>query len=314
MTLRIEVYDDSQKSVWDEFVSSSKNGTFLFFRDYMDYHRDRFEDHSLLVCDDKDRVVALLPANKKEDTLVSHGGLTYGGFVTDEGIKASLMLEVLEHALVHLRQQGLVKLIYKPMPHIYHRLPAEEDSYALFRCKAVLYRRDLTTTVVPELEIKFQERRLRSIKKALRAGVTWRPSEDYAQFWQVLEYNLWSVHRLKPVHTLAEIRRLQASFPENIKLFCSFLGGEIVAGTVIYETHTVAHAQYTASSERGRSCGALDLLFLHLITEQYKHKKYFDLGVSTEAQGRYLNQGLAAYKEGFGGRAIVYDYYEIDLK
>ena len=37
------------RAPWDTFVQESKNGTFLFVRDYMDYHRDRFQDCSLLV-------------------------------------------------------------------------------------------------------------------------------------------------------------------------------------------------------------------------------------------------------------------------
>jgi len=311
--MRVELYNDSQKGIWDEFVRSSKNGTFLFFRDYMDYHRDRFVDHSLLIWDNKNRLIALLPANKQGNMLVSHGGLTYGGFITDERMSAPLMLEVFEHTLTFLREDGFLKLIYKAVPHIYHRIPAEEDSYALFRYGAVLYRRDVTTVLTPAHNLRWQERRVRSKKKALAAGVTCGPSDNYEQFWQILEWNLQTVHNLKPVHTLTEIRRLQRSFPENIKLFCAFLDGEIIAGTVIYESHNVAHAQYTANSEVGRSCGALDLLFFYLLTEVYRDKKYFDFGVSTESDGRYLNTGLVEFKEGFGGRTVTHDFYEINL-
>jgi DNA-binding response OmpR family regulator len=46
--LSVERYTASRKREWDTFVSTAKNATFLFFRDYMDYHRDRFTDHSLM--------------------------------------------------------------------------------------------------------------------------------------------------------------------------------------------------------------------------------------------------------------------------
>lgn len=311
--MRIEGYDESKKSNWDEFVQRSKNGTFLFFRDYMDYHRDRFVDHSLLIRDGKGRLVALLPANNTDNILVSHGGLTYGGFITDERMKTSLMLEMFEQTVTHLKREGFAKLIYKTIPHMYHRLPAEEDSYALFRFGAVLYRRDVTTIVMPRLRSNLQERRSRAIKKARARGVAWGPSEDYEGFWPVLEHNLESAHGRKPVHTLGEIRRLQACFPENIKLFCAFVNTAIVAGTVIYESHKVAHAQYTASSDLGRSCGALDLLLFHLLTESYADKEYFDFGVSSESDGQYLNSGLVEFKEGFGGRSVTQDFYELAL-
>src|SRR2546422_7305996 len=80
--MRVEMYADSKKEAWDNFVLGSKNGTFLFLRDYMDYHRDRFVDHSLVVSLDDGTPLSLLPANRVADTLVSHGGLTYGGVVS----------------------------------------------------------------------------------------------------------------------------------------------------------------------------------------------------------------------------------------
>ena len=311
--MEIHVYGDADKSLWDEFVLNSKNGTFLFLRDYMDYHKDRFADYSLLVLDQKKRPIALLPANKDQDTLVSHGGLTYGGFVTNEQMRAALMLQVFEHSMAFLREQGFRKILYKRIPYIYHRIPAEEDSYALFRCGGVLCRRDVTTVVIPIEEVRFQQRRSRAINKAKVAGVTCEPCEDYEQYWQLVEHNLWTAHRAKPVHTASEIQRLRSSFPGNIKLFCAFLYKEMVAGTVIYQSQKVAHTQYIATSESGRSCGALDLLFSYLLTQAYKDVQYFDFGTSMEPDGGSLNKGLVDYKEGFGGRSVTHDFYEIKL-
>ena len=103
--IRVERYAADQQPAWDEFVASSVNGTFLFCRDYMDYHADRFTDYSLMVYDD-DRLIALLPANRSGETLVSHGGLTYGGFVIDGRMKTPLMLRVFDAALTFCRDQG----------------------------------------------------------------------------------------------------------------------------------------------------------------------------------------------------------------
>ena len=69
--------------------------------------------------------------------------------------------------------------------------------------------------------------------------------------------------------------------------------------------------QYIASGEEGRTYGALDLLFRHLVSERYKQFEYVDFGTSNEDGGRYLNEGLIFQKEGFGGRAVCYDTYEI---
>ncbi len=311
--MRVRAYADGDKVMWDTFVRQSKNGTFLFLREYMDYHRARFQDFSLLVYDDQERLIALLPANRRDDVLVSHGGLTYGGFVTDARMAVGLMLDVFENCFAFLRECGVREIVYKQVPHIYHRLPAAEDSYALFRCGATLYRRDVTTTAIPARKVAWQSRRARAVQKARRQNVQIRVMHAYAAFWKILEWNLQTVHNLKPVHTLSEIEMLAARFPENIKLFGAFLDDELVAGAVIYETETVAHAQYTASSERGRACGALDLLFYELLTQTFYAKPYFDFGVSTEAEGHFLNRGLVEFKEGFGGRTITHDFYRIDL-
>jgi hypothetical protein len=89
---------------------------------------------------------------------------------------------------------------------------------------------------------------------------------------------------------------------------------DILAGVVIYESKNVAHAQYIASEEKGREIGALDMIFDYLINEYYKNKKYFDFGISTEKDGLYLNEGLIFFKEGFGARGVVHDFYEVNIK
>lgn len=305
-------YTDDWKPRWDEFVDRSRNGTFLFRRDYMEYHRDRFADHSLVI-HDEGRLLALLPASRSERQVVSHGGLTYGGFVIDEAVTCAKMLEIVDAVCAVLGQQGVSELIVKTVPHIYHRQPSAEFDYAAFRRGAVLYRRDVTTAVVPGQRARWQQRRLRSLKKAEAAGVTCRISDDLTAYWRLLAANLATVHQLRPVHTVDEMHLLQQRFPENIRLYSAWLGGEMVAGVIVYETAQVAHAQYSASSDAGRACGALDLLFHHLLNEVFAAKPFFNFGVSTEDEGRWLNEGLVGFKEGFGGRTITHDFYRFTL-
>src|SRR5882724_7083833 len=77
----VAAYSTEFKERWDAFVRTASNATFLFYRDYMDYHRERFADRSLIVLRDSE-IVALLPANLRMDgTLVSHEGLTFGGLL-----------------------------------------------------------------------------------------------------------------------------------------------------------------------------------------------------------------------------------------
>ena len=88
-TYTVKIYQDSDYNQWNTFVALAKNATFLFHRDFMEYHKDRFEDYSLIVLDGE-RWVAVLPANIEEAKVFSHQGLTYGGLVYGEKIKLSM--------------------------------------------------------------------------------------------------------------------------------------------------------------------------------------------------------------------------------
>lgn len=308
--LRLEPYAPEHQSAWDELVRRSKNGVFLFCRDYMDYHAERFEDSSLLFFEG-DRLMAVLPACRIGDDLVSHGGLTFGGVVVDEQMSIEGMRGLFELLLEHLRQRGVRRLVYKVVPHIYHRLPAEEDLYVLFLKGGRVIRRDLSTTIDLRCPFSYAKGRKWSINKAQKAGLAVTSSADFESFMAIEEHVLRKYHGTKPVHSAAEIRLLARRFPENIRLFAACRDSRILAGVIVYADGPVAHTQYISSTDEGREVGASDLVLDHLIREVYSDKAYFDFGISTEQGGYHLNSGLALYKENFGGRAIAYDWYEL---
>lgn len=310
--LTVSRYSVEHKSQWDAFARTAKNAHFFFQRDYLEYHADRFVDHSLLFFQDR-KLIALLPASISGDKLVSHGGLTFGGFLVDAGMTTRWMLELFAELIGYLRDNGLRQLIYKCIPHIYHVLPAEEDRYALFVHGAQLSRRDITSTIELQAQVPFQERRRRGARKAQAAGVTCGVQTDFRAFWPLLEENLRRSHETTPTHTLAEIEFLHQRFPEHIKLFGASQGQRLLAGVVVYENAAVVHAQYISASEDGKRLGALDALFSWLITEVYRGNTYFDFGISTEDNGRFLNEGLIDQKEGFGARGVVHDHYHLDV-
>jgi hypothetical protein len=311
--LRVERYTTENEQEWNHFVHSSKNGTFLFDRGYMEYHCGRFADASLVVRDDHGRPIALLPASRHDRVLRSHGGLTYGGFVSGARMTTPRMLEVFDACLEHLRDDGIERLLYKCVPHIYHSLPAEEDAYALFVRDAALVRRDVTSAIDTRRPLPLQERRQRALQRARRAGLRVERTDEFHRFWPVLERNLAERHGRKPVHTLDEITYLAGRFPENIPLFVCTAGEDVLAGTVVYISANVCHIQYNAASDEGRRQGALDLVLAAVIERFSPTHRVIDFGISTERDGRYLNEGLIEYKEGFGARAVNYDFYELRL-
>lgn len=310
----IERYTADQKAIWNQFVLNSKNGTFLFDRNYMDYHSDRFEDYSLMIYR-KGRLYSLLAANKMGSVLYSHQGLTYGGLIMSDKVTVADSVEMFRVINACLKESGFEKVIYKPIPFIYHQYPAQEDLYALFRTSnAKIIGRNISSTIFQNgNKLRFSELRRRCIRKSLNAGVSVIQSNDYEAFWNILNMNLQNRYGVLPVHSLDEIRLLHSHFPNNIKLYMAYKGDVPLGGSLLYITKQVVHTQYISASVEGKELGALDLLFDYLINKEYTSYLYFDFGQSTENMGSVLNESLIFQKEGFGGRGMCYDIYEYDL-
>ena len=324
-------YSINKREAWNRFVQESKQGTFLIDRNFMDYHADRFFDCSLLVYGDDvdesdvtdDSLIALFPANWREEekTVYSHQGLTYGGLITKSSITQTEVMQIMQKILMYYEGYlGAKAMVYKPIPYIYSRVPAQEDLYALFRAGGQLENRSVATVVSTAHPLNMRTLRIRQAKKALEHGfyierIKDADSQSLAEYWSILESVLMEYHQAKPVHTLEEIALLMHRFPKQIKLFVvRNTDRQIVSGIVVFETDLVAHVQYIASAAEGRKYGALDLLLRHLCNEKYKDKDYVDFGTSTENGGHVLNEGLIFQKEGFGGRAVCYDAYKVELK
>lgn len=303
-------YTQDKACEWNDFVARSKNGTFLFDRRYMDYHANRFQDNSYMVYR-KDCLFALFPANAVADTIYSHQGLSYGGLITSLRATAETVCDAFAALGNVLRHEGFRKMVYKPVPHIYHKMPAEEDVYALFfRCSAQLVGRDVSSTILLKNKPKFEESRRSGLRKAQRLGLTVAESEDLVAFWHILEENLRQKYDSKPVHSLDEIRLLKSRFPNEIRLFMVCENTRPLGGTILYLTPQVVHTQYISASPEGKQKGAIDLLFDHLIHHNQWSQDYFDFGTSAQDHSCEIKSPLMFQKLGFGARAVCYDTYE----
>ena len=285
----------------------------MFDRGYMDYHADRFTDHSLMVFDSKGSLIALLPANAREGVLYTHQGLTFGGFVVGRKMRTPLMLEVMEGLKAYAKEQGLTKVVYKALPYFYHHQPAQEDLYALFRVGAKQMRVDVSSTIdYTTKRYAFSSSRKSGLAKAQKEALSIKEGLDFTAFFAMMNKVLAEKYETSATHTAAEMEKLQANFPRNIKGYACTRGNELLAGAIVYETETVAHTQYLAATEEGRTAGALDLLLHQLIDTTYADKNYFDFGISTEQAGQYLNEGLIDQKEGTGARATIHQVFELE--
>ena len=322
----IRRYTPADKQTWDEFVGNSKNATFLLMRDYMDYHADRFSDHSLMFFDSKGKLVAMLPGNtsvsmqdgKAITTFHSHQGLTYGGFILSAKTGANEMMMLFDELISYLKANSFSTLYYKQIPTIYHLCPSQEDEYALWRHNAIIEVCNISATIDLRAMVqpKLAHTKKHRIDTCIQAGYTIHEDDNIDEYWTVLESCLNTRYGAKPVHTLEEMRLLQSKFPNNIRcITVRDADNHIAAGVILYIMNQVAHSQYSCATQQGYSDHAIDYLYYYLKQKFTEHftVRYLDFGTSNEDRGHYLNSSLIAHKESFGARSVAYKQWKIDL-
>lgn len=314
-------YHDADAARWDRLVASATTANLLHTRAFLGYHGDRFDDRSLLLVDGDDRLAGVLPAAVDPGDarrVVSHPGATYGGLVLDPakyGLDAIAWLPVACAAFADL---GFDRFLYKSVPPHLHAGMQQVDLFALWRAGATLVRRDLWNVIDlarPRAVERNRARRLRQARELdLDVACDGSPAA-YAAFHAVLRARLADTHGAAPVHSVEDMLRLQAAFPDRIALWLARdANGECLAGEWILDLGVALHGQYGAATARGRECSAQDLLLEEIIAGAARRGfRHFSFGTSTEEAGRRLNAGLFKYKASFGAGAVVHDFLEIDL-
>ena len=304
-------YNISEKESWDQFVESSKNGTFLFKRDFMDYHSERYDDSSLMIYKDS-KLIGLFPCNIDENIIHSHQGLTYGGIIVDNEIKFAHFLEIFNTILKYFFDIGYIKILIKQIPKIYISGFNDEIDYFSYVSDGKLYRKDMISVIDLQKKFKISNDRIQGYKRGLKNKLKFLEVDMLDDFWKkILIPTLSSKHSVSPVHTLKEISLLKNNFKRNIRQFNVYHNDKIVAGTTIFQTKNVIHVQYIGSDLNKNRLGSIDFLFYNLITDTFSEFNFFDFGTSNESNGKKINSGLLYWKEGYGARTHTQDFYEI---
>jgi hypothetical protein len=306
----VRKYQTTDYALWNDFINHAKNATFLFHRDFMEYHSERFEDYSLLVFD-KDKLIAVLPANKSGGEIYTHQGLSYGGIVVKDGIRLKDYIAVFREILLFLNNDKLPFLNIKLLPKIYHLELADEIEYLQFLTEGVTNRAEAYQVIDINEKYSPNRNRKRGLKLANQLDIVVKEEKEYSGFWNmILVPNMKNRFNLIPVHTVDEITRLSKLFPENIKLFNAYQEGVLKAGVVIFVMQNVVHFQYSSGADDRNDNAALDLLF-DTVIKKYLDKKYISFGSSCEDHGLKLNEGLTYWKESFGATTIVQNSFKV---
>ncbi|PCI31482.1 MAG: GNAT family N-acetyltransferase [Elusimicrobia bacterium] len=305
-------YQNSRKEEWDGFVRRSKNGNFLFYRDFMEYHADRFTDASVLLYK-KGELLALLPASVRGTKILSHEGLTFGGMLLPPETASPDILEAVAAFVRYFKSRGMTSIGYKAIPFVFNKNFSSEDLYALSRAGFRLAGRSLSSVILLNDPLPLSRDRRSRINKSRKRRFSVEASENVAEFMDVVNTNLRS-KGVTAVHSHNELSRLMARFPENIQLYVAKQNGALLAGAVLFLDNDYVHTQYLHANADGRKVDAVDHLVSTLVNRfRSKGKRFFSFGISTENNGARLNDGLIRFKEGFGAGGLVHDYYVLEL-
>lgn len=310
----VKLYQEADYAKWNDFISQAKNATFLFHRDFMEYHKDRFEDFSLLVYENQ-KLVSVLPANRVNDLVYSHQGLTYGGLVYSNKVKGTEVELILESLLSFFKDDGIKTFYYRPAPVFYFPEGNSEVEFFLFKRAALLERKEMNLAINLSAPLHISKSKLKHFRRIQEMDLDVIEENDFTSFWElVLEPRLLNKHNIKPVHNSQEIVLLKQLFSENIKQFSAYYEDEIIAGITVFETDTIVKSQYGATTKKGEELRALDFLFINLI-QKYKEegKLFFDMGIVGDANEKGYNVGLLKQKEELGCSVYNQDFYKISL-
>ena len=322
--LKIENYNQSYQKDWDGFVETSRNGTFMQQRTFLNYHpTGRFVDCSLMAYNSQGKLIAVIPAAQKVEgrkrVFSSYPGASHGGIIVDQKFNTSDAIDIVPLVTEYCRSNNFNAIEIKMVPRIYHFWPSDEIDFALRHYGFSIGNSELATAL-PIKELAKPSDHLikstqRNIRKAQRLGVTIEESKDLATYWDILTDNLKQKHHAQPTHTLAEIIDLTNRYPQSIKLFAAFLQGKMVSGVVVFLLNSrVINCFYIANNDNYQNLRSLELLFYSLINwGREKGYYYLDWGISTENKGLMVNQGLFKFKEKFGGRGILRESYYLDI-
>jgi hypothetical protein len=307
----VSPYSADDAAVWDDIVERAANGTLLHTRRYLGYHGDRFADRSLLVLESGRPVAVVAAAVDPDDErcVISHPGITYGGIVHLASLRGSGVAAALTAALAEWRAD---RVVYKPVPHVYHRVPAQDDLWALYLAGATRKRCDLSWAIDLSAPMTWTGNRRRAVTRATAQLELADDPDSLPELWSILTAVLDVRHGVTPVHTLAEMQDLMVRCPGEIRVHVARQAGEVVAGSVVYVAGAAWHSQYLASSDIGRRVGALDAVVSFGIEQaRVSGARWYDFGISNEDRGRVLNEGLYFYKSSFGGGSVVHEQYQL---
>jgi len=320
----ISEYTEKDRTVWDNFVLNSNNGTIFHLQDFLDYHpKGKFNFYHLMFYKDNE-LIAVLPGGLTADNSIfwSPVGASYGSFVTGD-IHFELALEIVDSFLEFCKGKKISDTYLIPPPIVYSGKISQHIEYAMlyrkfdFELHYISHAIDLrsSTDILSDCD-KTSRKTIHKILREKKLSI--RESDDFVSFNKILIENK-ARHNVKPTHTLEDMLRLKELLPDNIKLQLVYYGEKPIAGSLLFICNR-----------------KVVLCFYNMLLYEYEHLKpiylimyetmrwakengydWVDIGVSqdTSAEDPMTPQlGLIAFKERFNARGILRSTYHYKFR
>lgn len=322
--ISVILYSQKLDADWDRFVEKEAiNATFLHTRKFYNHNPLNATDDMSLMFYKMNRLIAVLPAilHKVDHRLVLHSHLraTYGGFIVSNKVTLEGAIQLVEETVRFARDNDVQEIVIRNPFRIYHNRLCDETDYAMWSCGFKVKSREIETAVslkddIQTIRSHYHKGTKYSVGKA-RRNVEVRLSEDFEDFWRILNVSLMERHNQKPVHDYAAICKLREKVgKERVILFGAYYRDKLIGGNVVFNFNNVLHGQYNASDLNFRFLTPLHAVVDYIL--EWGHSRgfeYFNMGMSNEAAGKEINTGLLRYKEGFGGRGILRETMNLNL-
>jgi hypothetical protein len=263
----------------------------------LEYHQDRFQDSSLIVFEDR-IPIAIFPSNQVSNIIYSHQGLTFGGLIWIRDLSQITKKNIIDAFLSHLSRCRFQSVEIKLLPDFYIT-ESFDEIVEIFLEKGFSLKENSTTYVIENNGlIRGREGRWK-LRKKFRQPYLISEVEDFSGFWDNVINPLYRDQiGIEPTHTAKEIQLLKSKNKEFIKQFVIYKDPfEILSGITVFDFEKVVKFQYIASTPKGKSLRAMDILMEHLLQAEYKNRQYVDLGTVHDPITKIPEKGLVLWKE-----------------